>query len=109
MQIGKIFFLHLLDSLNKNMELYRYVGDNGIRLVYHRTPGVVAHCGLMINTGSRDENPEEGEHGAAHFIEHMFFKGTSKRKSYHILSYLDDSGGELNAYTTKEETAIYAS
>ena len=109
MQIGKIFFLHLLDSLNKNMELYRYVGDNGIRLVYHRTPGVVAHCGLMINTGSRDENPEEGEHGAAHFIEHMFFKGTSKRKSYHILSYLDDSGGELNAYTTKEESAIYAS
>ena len=105
----KNIFLHLLDSLNKNMELYRYVGDNGIRLVYHRTPGVVAHCGLMINTGSRDENPEEGEHGAAHFIEHMFFKGTSKRKSYHILSYLDDSGGELNAYTTKEETAIYAS
>jgi predicted Zn-dependent peptidase len=91
------------------MELYRYVSDNGIRLVYHRTPGVVAYCGLMINTGSRDENAEEGEHGAAHFIEHMFFKGTSKRKAYHILSYLDDSGGELNAYTTKEETAVYAS
>ncbi len=91
------------------MELYRYISDNGIRLVYHHTPGVVAYCGLMVNTGSRDEIVNEGEHGAAHFIEHMFFKGTAKRKTYHILSYLDDSGGELNAYTTKEETAIYAS
>jgi predicted Zn-dependent peptidase len=45
----------------------------------------------------------------AHFIEHVIFKGTKKRKAYHVLSRLDDVGGELNAYTTKEETCIYAS
>jgi predicted Zn-dependent peptidase len=67
----------------------------------------VAHCGLVINTGSRDEKHEE--HGIAHFIEHMLFKGTTKRKAYHILSRLEDVGGELNAYTTKEETAVHAS
>lgn len=68
---------------------------------------MIAHCGLVINTGSRDE--EDHEHGMAHFIEHMLFKGTKKRKAFHILSRLDDAGGELNAYTTKEETAIHAS
>jgi predicted Zn-dependent peptidase len=61
----------------------------------------------MINTGSRDE--QENEHGMAHFIEHVIFKGTQKRKTYHILSRIDDVGGELNAYTTKEETCVYAS
>jgi len=81
--------------------------DNGIRLVHHRIPGIVAHCGLVINTGSRDELVQE--HGIAHFIEHMLFKGTRKRKAYYILSRLEDVGGELNAYTTKEETAIHAS
>lgn len=81
--------------------------DNGIRLVHHQTNGMVAHCGLLINTGSRDESATE--HGMAHFIEHMLFKGTSRRKAYHILSCLDDRGGELNAYTTKEETAVHAS
>lgn len=80
---------------------------NGIRLVHQPIPGIVAHCGLIINTGSRDES--ENEHGIAHFIEHMLFKGTKKRKAYHILSRLEDVGGELNAYTTKEETAIHAS
>jgi predicted Zn-dependent peptidase len=68
---------------------------------------MVAHCGLVINTGSRDE--KASEHGMAHFIEHMVFKGTAKRKAYYVLSRLDDVGGELNAYTTKEETAIHAS
>ena len=81
--------------------------DNGIRLVHHQTNGKVAHCGLLINTGSRDESASE--HGIAHFIEHMLFKGTSRRKAYHILSCLDDRGGELNAYTTKEETVVHAS
>jgi predicted Zn-dependent peptidase len=89
------------------MELYFHTLGNGIRLVHHTIPGVVAHCGLIINAGSRDEN--KNEHGIAHFIEHMLFKGTKKRKAYHILSRLEDVGGELNAYTTKEETAIHAS
>lgn len=89
------------------MDLLLHTLDNGIRLVHHRIPGLVAHCGIIINTGSRDET--EKEHGIAHFIEHMLFKGTGKRKAYHILSRLEDVGGELNAYTTKEETAIHAS
>ena len=89
------------------MELSYHTLDNGIRLVHHRTNGMVAHCGLIFNTGSRDEKPME--HGMVHFIEHMLFKGTRKRKAYYILSCLDNAGGELNAYTTKEETAIHAS
>ena len=89
------------------MDLLLHTLNNGIRLVHYRIPGMVAHCGLIINTGSRDEKNEE--HGIAHFIEHMLFKGTKKRKAYHILSRLEDVGGELNAYTTKEETAVHAS
>lgn len=89
------------------MELLFDTLGNGIRLVHYRLPGIVAHCGLVINTGSRDEFFQE--HGIAHFIEHMLFKGTRKRKSYYILSRLEDVGGELNAYTTKEETAVHAS
>lgn len=65
-----------------------------------------AHFGIILNTGSRDEQVEE--QGIAHFIEHVIFKGTQKRKAYHILSRIEDVGGELNAYTTKEETAVYA-
>ena len=89
------------------MEIVFHTLNNGIRLVHHRIPGIVAHCGLIINAGSRNEN--ESEHGIAHFIEHMLFKGTTKRKAYYILSRLEDIGGELNAYTTKEETAVHAS
>jgi len=89
------------------MDLLLHTLNNGIRLVHHRIPGLVAHCGLIINAGSRDESVLE--HGVAHFIEHMMFKGTTKRKAYHILSRLEDVGGELNAYTTKEETAVHAS
>jgi predicted Zn-dependent peptidase len=66
----------------------------------------VAHFGLIAHTGTRDEL--EKEHGLAHFMEHMFFKGTKKRSAYQIISRLEDVGGEINAYTSKEETAIYA-
>lgn len=89
------------------MELFINTLHNGIRLVHYTIPGDVAYCGLVINTGSRDETG--GQYGMAHFVEHMLFKGTRKRKAYHILSRLDDVGGELNAYTTKEETAVHAS
>jgi predicted Zn-dependent peptidase len=89
------------------MQLLIHTLSNGIRIVHYPTNGMVAHCGLVINTGSRDEKP--GQHGMAHFIEHMVFKGTPKRKAYYVLSRLDDVGGELNAYTTKEETAVHAS
>ena len=80
---------------------------NGIRLIHNQNVSEVAHFGLLVHTGSRDERPDE--HGLAHFMEHMFFKGTKKRSAYQIISRLEDVGGEINAYTTKEETAIYAS
>ncbi len=82
--------------------------SNGLRIVHKPTAnGQVAHMGLSINAGSRDENPDE--QGLADFLEHCLFKGTKKRKAFHILSRMDSVGAELNAYTTKEETVIYAS
>lgn len=89
------------------MEIFTHTLKNGIRIIHHTSVSPVGYCGLIINTGSRDEM--ENEHGMAHFIEHVIFKGTKKRKTYHILSRIDDVGGELNAYTAKEETCIYAS
>lgn len=80
---------------------------NGIRVIHLPVQSDVTHCGLFIHTGSRDEN--EQEHGIAHFIEHCVFKGTSHRKAFHILTRMEDVGGEINAYTTKEETCLYAS
>ena len=81
--------------------------SNGLRVVHQYLPREVAHCGLMIGAGSRDE--AASEHGLAHFLEHCLFKGTTKRKTFHILSRLDAVGGELNAFTSKEETWIHAS
>ncbi len=80
---------------------------NGIRLIHRPEQTHVAHCGIMINTGSRDETPEE--HGMAHFLEHIMFKGTHRRKAFHILSHMEHVGGEINAFTGKEDTCIYAS
>lgn len=88
------------------MEYFVHTLKNGIRLVHMTADNEVAYCGVLLNTGSRDEL--EHEHGMAHFIEHVIFKGTTRRKAYHILCRLDDVGGEINAYTTKEETAFYA-
>ncbi len=79
---------------------------NGIRVIHQQTDSPVAHLGILINTGSRDET--EKEHGLAHFIEHSVFKGTKKRKAFHVLSRIEDVGGELNAYTTKEETTLFS-
>jgi predicted Zn-dependent peptidase len=89
------------------MDYETYTLRNGIRLIHHRTPSYVGHIALLMNTGSRDELDQE--HGMAHLIEHLLFKGTKKRKAYHIISRLEDVGGDINAYTTKEETCIYAS
>ncbi len=90
------------------MEVLLHTLSNGLRLVHKPTAnGQVAHLGITINAGSRDEGPDE--QGLAHFIEHCLFKGTKRRKAYHILSRMDSVGAELNAYTTKEETVIYAS
>lgn len=82
--------------------------SNGIRILHRQVPYTpVVHCGIIADVGSRDELPNE--QGMAHFIEHMIFKGTQKRKTFHILNYLESVGGDLNAYTTKEKTCIYAS
>ncbi len=81
--------------------------SNGIRLIHRPESAHVAHCGIMVDAGSRDENPEE--HGIAHFIEHVIFKGTTRRKAFHILSHMENVGGEINAFTGKEDTCIYAS
>jgi predicted Zn-dependent peptidase len=89
------------------MDLQRYTLSNGIRLVHVGIDAPVAHCGILINAGTRDE--KDMEHGMAHFIEHVIFKGTNKRSVYQILNRLDNVGADLNAYTTKEETCIHAS
>ncbi|XOV93772.1 MAG: M16 family metallopeptidase [Bacteroidota bacterium] len=82
--------------------------ENGIRVIHKQMPNTkIAHVGIMLDIGSRDELPEE--QGIAHFWEHMAFKGTSKRKAYHILNRLESLGGELNAYTTKEKICFHAS
>jgi predicted Zn-dependent peptidase len=94
---------------NKNISeeclVYRF--PNGIRLVYQQHPSRITHCGFVLDVGSRDE--EARQMGMAHFIEHLFFKGTGKRKSIHILNRLEFVGGELNAYTSKDKTCVYAS
>lgn len=90
-----------------NEDLRRWELKNGIRVIFRRVKSGVGHCCLMMGAGSRDEMAHE--HGLAHFIEHVMFKGTRNRKSFHILNRIDSVGGELNAYTTKEETCLYAS
>ncbi len=81
--------------------------SNGIRVCYLKTDAFVAHLGVMIQAGSRYE--QKNEEGLAHFLEHCIFKGTTKRKAVDIFSDLDSVGGELNAYTTKEEICVHAS
>ena len=93
-----------------NMETEQYniaTLPNGIRLLHRQKKGEIAHLVLVVGTGSRDEREEQN--GLAHFIEHTIFKGTKNRKPYHILSCLDNVGGDLNAFTTKEETCLQAS
>jgi predicted Zn-dependent peptidase len=81
---------------------------NGIRLVHNRVTGTkIVHCGIMLDIGSRDETPSN--QGIAHFWEHMAFKGTRKRKAFHILNRLESLGGELNAFTDKEKILFFAS
>lgn len=88
------------------MEYQLFTLKNGIRVIHQQVDSPVAHFGIIVNTGSRDE--KEHEQGMAHFIEHTIFKGTKNRKAVQIINRLEDVGGELNAYTTKEETAVYA-
>ena len=93
--------------MQEKSEYQYFTLSNGIRIIHHYHDNNVAHCGIIINTGTRDET--EAENGMAHFIEHIIFKGTKKRKAFHVLSRLENVGADLNAYTSKEETCIYAS
>ena len=82
--------------------------SNGIRWVHKPVTNTqIAHCGFILDIGSRDESPHQM--GLAHFWEHMAFKGTKKRRAFHIINRLENIGGELNAYTTKEKICFYAS
>lgn len=93
MDLEQKYFLHTL--------------PNGLRIAYMHNPlGRVAYCGLAVNAGSRDE--DDTKQGLAHFVEHTIFKGTARRKAWHILNRMERVGGELNAYTTKEETLVYS-
>lgn len=94
-----------MESL-QNMEYQTHKLSNGLRIIHKYDQGAVAYCGMVINTGSRDETDQE--QGLAHFVEHMLFKGTSRRRSGHIINRLENVGGELNAFTSKEETVVYA-
>lgn len=89
------------------MMYQQHLLSNGIRIIHRHTDSQVAHCGLFINTGSRDEEAEE--QGLAHFIEHVIFKGTRRRKAFQVMSHMENVGGEINAFTSKEDTCIYAS
>lgn len=80
--------------------------SNGLRIIHLPSLSSVSYCGFAVHAGTRDEATDE--QGMAHFIEHMLFKGTSKRKAWHILNRMELVGGELNAYTTKEETFVYS-
>ncbi len=88
------------------MEFYTYTLPNGIRGIHRQTKSSVAHCALIVNAGTRDER--QGEIGLAHFVEHSIFKGTERRKAYQVNCRLENLGGELNAFTTKEDTTIHA-
>ncbi|MDD2475257.1 MAG: pitrilysin family protein [Dysgonamonadaceae bacterium] len=86
---------HLTDTL-----------PNGMRIIHIPNNSPISYCGIMINSGSRDEF--DNESGIAHFTEHMLFKGTHKRRPHHILDRMESVGGELNAFTSKEETVVYS-
>ena len=88
------------------MEFYTYTLPNGIRGIHRQVRSTVAHCALVIGAGSRDEHP--GQYGLAHLTEHAFFKGTERRRAWQVNCRLENLGGELNAFTTKEETTIHA-
>ena len=87
-------------------EFETYTLSNGIRGIHRQVRSGVTHCAMVVNAGSRDEH--RGEYGIAHFVEHALFKGTARRKAHQVNCRLENLGGELNAYTTKEDTTLHA-
>lgn len=90
----------------KKMSYSTHTLANGLRIIHAPSPTDVVYCGFAIDAGTRDERPDE--QGMAHFVEHTIFKGTERRKAWHILNRMENVGGDLNAYTNKEETVVYS-
>ena len=86
--------------------LNTHILANGLRIVHTPSPTRVAYCGYAIKAGTRYEQPHQ--QGMAHLVEHMIFKGTTHRRAWHILNRMENVGGDLNAYTNKEEMVVYA-
>lgn len=93
-------------STRAEMQYNIHTLSNGLRIIHEPFSSKVAYCGFAVDAGTRDE--AENEQGMAHFVEHLIFKGTRKRKAWHILNRMENVGGDLNAYTNKEETVIYS-
>ena len=88
------------------MNYNTYTLANGLRVIHRHDASPVVFCGYGVNVGSRDEAPDE--EGLAHFCEHVTFKGTARRRAWHVLNSLERVGGDLNAFTNKEDTVYYA-
>ncbi len=93
-------------STRAEMQYNIHTLSNGLRIIHEPSSSKVAYCGFAVDAGTREE--AENEQGMAHFVEHLIFKGTRKRKAWHILNRMENVGGDLNAYTNKEETVIYS-
>jgi predicted Zn-dependent peptidase len=102
------FWIHYIFNVTLHLEMKynTYTLDNGLRIIHLPSDSKVVYCGYQINAGTRNEEP--GEEGLAHFCEHVTFKGTERRKAWHILNCLESVGGDLNAYTNKEGTVYYS-
>ena len=87
------------------MAFQTYTLPNGLRIIHVPTTSPVTYCGFAINAGTRDERAEQ--QGMAHFVEHNIFKGTKRRRAWHILNRMENVGGNLDAFTGKEETIVY--
>ena len=92
--------------MQENSQTFYHILPNGVKIVHRWTPSPVAYIGVMVGTGTRDEQPDENE--MAHYIEHCVFKGTNHHSARAIIHAIEGIGGEINAYTTKEETTFYA-
>ena len=103
-----IFWINYIFNVTLHLEMKynTYTLDNGLRIIHLPSDSQVVYCGYQINAGTRNEEP--GEEGLAHFCEHVTFKGTERRKAWHILNWLESVGGDLNAYTNKEGTVYYS-
>ena len=92
--------------MQENSQTFYHILPNGVKIVHRWTPSPVVYAGVMVGAGTRDEAPEEN--GMAHYIEHCVFKGTAHHSARQIIHSIEGIGGEINAYTTKEETTFYA-